>query len=162
MKRKNSLLLATLVSLALLSGCGDDTIEVDGVKYKKSGEEYVEMTDREIGYETITQIFEPGTHYVEYFNNSDRTNRNYTNTADYSPFGNESGFLESSVPYVEGYEVVSIYPVAYESGESSVTVGFVYVMVNTETVEVKIKHDFKTDQYLYTEPGIVVKEHGLS
>ena len=126
-KEKNILtaLLSTTLAISLLAGCGDnkETIEVDGVQYIKKGEEYVELTEADLGYETLTQIYEPGTHYIQYFNRCTSTVRGY----DYNNYG-DSGFIKSSVPVVEGYELFSVQPVLEELSDASITVGYMYML----------------------------------
>lgn len=158
-KEKNILttLLATTLAVSLLAGCGDkkETIEVDGVQYIKKGEEYVELTEADLGYETLTQIYEPGTHYIQYYNHVNTFNK--YNIPSYL----DSGFVKSSVPVIEGYELVSVQPVLEELYDASITVGYMYIFVNTEKVEVTVTHYLKTDTYYYTEPGTVINEHTL-
>ena len=94
-------------------------------------------------------------HYIQYYNHVNTFNKYDI------PSYLDSGFVKSSVPVIDGYELVSVQPVLEELYDASITVGYMYIFVNTEKVEVTVTHYLKTDTYYYTEPGTVINEHTL-
>ena len=151
MNNKNKALLLSIVSsLTLLCGCGESkTIEIEGNTYVKSGEEYVKVDNQKV-------VYEPYTHYIQYFN------YDYEGDDYETPYSKKSGFTNSNVPVIEGYELVTIEEVTRKYGYGSKTCGYMYIFVNNKPVEVTLVYNPKTNTYEYNNPGVVVSELSLS
>ena len=145
--KKKYLLLSTVLSLAILSGCSnaeDKTIEVDGDTYVKVGEEYTRVSSFE------RKTFEPGTHIVYYTYHSD----------DCDLFKNGFGESDLVLPETpEGYKVINIVDAVNKKHDH--TSGIIIFYVNDKTVEVEGEYNSKTGLIEYDKPGVVVVEKKL-
>ncbi|MBR4178356.1 MAG: hypothetical protein IKR57_03300 [Bacilli bacterium] len=142
-KKNKAIILSALLSATLLAGCDDkkEVVEIDGKNYVKNGEEYIEVFEK-------TKIFEPGTHYIHYYN-----------YISYNNPDRQSGFSDSyNVPVLEGYEVFSVEPVL----RNGYTYGYMYIFVNTQRVEATASYDYNKNEYYFCNPGVLVEEHKLS
>ena len=139
MKNKKTTIGAYLLSFLILTGCGgykEDT--------KESSLDNTSITDI-LRVEDEYKIFEPGTHYLQYFNYYDNTVR-VTETGE---------FVNTNIPVLDGYEFINVMPVLFSSGA---TKGYMYFFVNTKTVKVKGVYDYNNNVYNYSNPGEVVEK----
>ena len=147
-KSKKSLLLSTVVTLALLTGCTkkEDTIVVDGDTYVKSGDEYV-LTIPETNPEIIKR-FEPGTHIVEIRFNE--------------PWDTKNNISYVGVPFEipEGYELYDFDTMQWKSS-SYLYLRSTYVFINTKTVDAVGVFEELYNKYVFKEPGTVVEDMTL-
>ena len=154
--KKNSKAAALLLAGALtLTGCGKS----EPVEKTEEPVQTIVATQTETK-EDIKEIKDPFTHYIEFYSYINQDNA-YTNFDTYNQFGHESGFIESNLPVIEGYTVYDVEPITEKYGYGSRTVGFVYFLVNTDTVEVTGKYNYKDNTYHFSEPGTLYDVYGL-
>ena len=146
MNKQKIALLAALLSLSILTGCGDKTevIEVNGEQFIKNGDDYTKIEEKK-------QVFEPGTHFVQYYNFVSNGNSKYNYDLD-------SGInTTTNIPVYDGYEIYAVYPFLH----NGYTYGYTYIFINTKKVEVTSTYDVEHNIYAFSKPGVVVEEHIL-
>ena len=141
-KRKKAYLLSSLLSLAILCGCKQEskTIQIDGEMYVQSGEEYIKVN-------TEPKTFEPGTHIIYFVTLEDH--------CEYLTEGYGNSYIE--VPKVpDGYRVLTT--TAVQTDDHDHTSGMVYFFINEKTVEATGEFNTKTGEVEYLTPGVVIED----
>ena len=149
-RKKKALLLASALSLCVLCGCGEEekqeneVIEIEGVTYLKSGDEYtrVDITPR---------VFEPGEHIIH-----------YTAYFGKKVIHGEDGWGTSDLEIPEtpeGYRYVET--IALDEGGTGYTNSLVHIYVNEKRVEAMGVYNPKTNTVEYDIPGEVIEEKVL-
>lgn len=139
--KKKALLLSAMCSLAILSGCGNKSKEVE-----IDGEAYYQVEDTYVKKEGETKTFEPGEHIISYVVNG---------IVYYDTKGYIKDLKYPEIP--EGYEVQDIIMMPVDSSGKSI----LFYFVNTKTVEATGEYNPKTNEYDYYTPGKVVKSLSL-
>ena len=150
-RKKKALLLSCLASLAILSGCSsakNETIQIDGETYIKSGEEYtkVDVSDR---------TFAPGEHILHYVDIPVSKNNTISNSYLNQGFNNGSFFIDE-VP--DGYKLVGVTSYSNNDGYNNY---IVYIFVNEKTVIVHGSYDEYTNEVVYETPGTIIEDESL-
>ncbi|MBR4178563.1 MAG: hypothetical protein IKR57_04370 [Bacilli bacterium] len=156
-RRKKALVLSSLLSLSILCGCGsesktvntNETIEIDGETYIKSGGEYNKI-------EVVDRTFEPGEHIIHYVDIPVEKKRTITDANINQGFDNAAFYMDE-IP--EGYKLIGVTSYSNDNGFSNF---IVYIFVNEVTVIAKGRYDVYTNEIVYETPGKVVEESSLT
>ena len=145
-RKKKALLLASIASLAILSGCGSknpeiNKLQIDGETYVQNGDEYVKVY-------ISPKVFEPGQHRIAYVTEA-KGSYNFHS-------GWDSIYTGIEVP--EGYELTGISTASENDGYTDV---IIYTFVNTKRVEAEGTYNSRINSIEYITPGRVVEEKVL-
>ena len=146
--KEKAILLSGISSIFLLSGCSvDNNTKEEPVVIKEQTMEKV--------YSNLVKEFDAGMHIINYYDYIEES------TNDLFPFDNEDGFVKTSIPSYEGYDLISVQAITEKCGYGSRTVGLLYVFVNNTPVEATGIYNYDKNVYEFYNPGTVVKEKVL-
>lgn len=139
---KNKLYINTILSVILGSGIGA-TYNYNGTK------DYNKVENSELTAEkTITKVFAPGTHIIE-----------YSNVKMVGMPEMYEGYVDLDIDVPQGYELVDYEVSDRKMGpnDNYYNRGY-YIFVNNEEVEAVGIYNEEEDKYFFSNPGKVVKE----
>ena len=154
-RKKKALILSTLASLAILSGCSSEskeeskTITVNGEQYVQNGDEYIKI-------DVSPRTFEPGTHVIHYIDIPNKSDNTLSNKYIKKGFDN-AAFSIGDLP--DGYKLVGVTDYSTYSGYSYY---IIYILVNEKTVIAEGRYDEFTQEVVYETPGKIVEEEALT